>query len=212
MRRVLLATALLAAAGTVAAQSHDPAAKAPPASPASASPAVAPAHAPVAAPASVATVASRPGPLVSRITAVPKPTPKAADEPAAGDGHRGATAVTAAAPAKSTIKPLVSSAAGPARHTEAAVSVAPGAKPPAAKGPAKLATVQGRLAAALAEGRREAHAASEGESRDIEPAPGAAHRGRAATPSPARYALTWPKERWRIDWPDVDRVVIAWPK
>ncbi len=169
MRAALLTTAMLCAAVTAAAQSHEPPAKA----------------------------AAKSAPLVSRITAAPKPTSHAAAEPAEAEGHD-------SAPVKGKAKPLVSGAtaspahgAAPAAHDAnahaPAAAVAP--KAPVAKGPVALATVHGRLTAALA-------------SLHEEPA-----RGHRTIPAPPRYTLTWPAARWRVAWrDDADRVVVSWPE
>ncbi len=191
MRRALLTTAMLCAAVTAAAQSHEPAAK----------------------------TGAKPAPVVSRITAAPKPTPAAA----AAD-HGEAEAHPAAA-AKGKAKPLVSGATAPsagaatpaagheaeaharrsaaatrAPAAHAAAAHAPAgpaaAKAPPAKGPANLATVHGRLTAALA-GLHDEPART-------------THR---PAPAPPRYVVTWPAARWRVAWrDDADRVVISWPE
>lgn len=151
MRQALLTTAILCAAVTAAAQSHEPAAKG----------------------------GAKPAPLVSRITAAPKPTPQAAAEHAPAPASAAATGVHASAPAHSEVKPTAAAAA----------------KTPAGKGPVNLATVHGRLTAALA-GLHE------------EPA-----RGRRSVPAPPRYTVTWPAVRWRVAWrDDSDRVVVSWPE
>ena len=187
MRQALLTTAILCAAVTAAAQSHEPAAKG----------------------------GAKPAPLVSRITAAPKPTPKAAAE------HGEADAPGAAAPTGKP-KPLVSGSgrvpsvstpaaaehapapasaaatgvhASASAHSEVKPAPAAAAKTPAGKGPVNLATVHGRLTAALA-GLHE------------EPA-----RGRRSVPAPPRYTVTWPVARWRVAWrDDSDRVVVSWPE
>ena len=166
MRPALFTTAMFCAAVTAAAQSHEPAAKG----------------------------GAKPVPVVSRITAAPKPTPA----PAAAHGETEAQGGTAST---GTPKPTVS---GPSRvpsaprvPTPAPVDHAPAAvaKAPAGKGPVNLATVHGRLTAALA-GLHE------------EPA-----RGRRTAPAPPRYVVTWPAARWRVAWrDDADRVVVSWPK
>ena len=169
MRAALFTTAMLCAAVTAAAQSHEPAAKA----------------------------GAKPAPLVSRITAAPKLTPPAAAEPAVAEAHGGA-------PVKSKAKPLVSGATAPLAHAAAppahaadahAPAAAVPAKAPVAKGPVNLATVHGRLTAALA-GLHEESA-----------------RGHRTVPAQPRYTLTWPAARWRVAWrDDADRVVVSWPE
>ena len=170
MRAALFTTAMLCAAVTAAAQSHEPPAKA----------------------------GAKPAPLVSRITAAPKSTTQAAAE------HVEAEAL-GSAPVKARAKPLVSGATALVAHAAApaathdadahapAAAVAP--KASMAKGPVNLATVHGRLTAALA-GLHE------------EPA-----RGHRTVPTPPRYTLTWPAARWRVAWrDDGDRIVVSWPE
>lgn len=168
--RALLTTAMLCAAVTAAAQSHEPAVK----------------------------TAAKPAPLVSRITAAPKPTPPAADH--------GAAEVHAGAAAKGKAKPLETGATAPVTHaaSPAAGAVADAHVPPAApaaaktlpaKGPVQLASVHGRLTAALA---------------GLHGEPASAHRPARATP---RYVVSWPAARWRVAWrDDADRIVISWPE
>ena len=100
MRQALLTTAILCAAVTAAAQSHEPAAKG----------------------------GAKPAPLVSRITAAPKPTPQAVAE------HGEADAPGAAAPTGKP-KPLVSgSGRVPSVSTPAAAEHAPAPASAAATG------------------------------------------------------------------------------
>ncbi len=94
-----------------------------------------------------------------------------------------------------------------AQDTPAAVSAAV-VKAPAAKGPIKLATVHGRLAAALAEFRPEPH----GDERDGDAHGVGGWHAKGAESARPRIALTWPKARWRVEWPDADRVMVAWPE
>ncbi len=101
--------------------------------------------------------------------------------------------------------PAPHGAPAPTGHGDAAASAK---HTPPAKGPAKLATVHGRLAAALAEFRPEPYA---GEREGDAHASGGSH-ARSADPARPRIALTWPKARWRVEWPDADRVTVAWPE
>lgn len=124
-----------------------------------------------------------------------KPAPAGAHGPVPAPHGTPVTAAHAASPATAAPDP-------PAAVSAAVV------KPPAAKGPVKLATVPGRLAAALAEFRPEPH----GDERD-----GGAHgvggsHAKGAESARPRIALTWPKARWRVEWPDADRVMVAWPE
>ncbi len=169
-------------------------------------------------------------------TAASPETHAAADTHAAPDKAPAAVKVSSAGkappadahqpPAKGRAKPLVSGARAAATPDPAAVhaatpdpaAVAPiehmtpasGSAPPA-KSLVKLSTVHGRIQAALAELKRDA---PEGDHRGA-----ADHGGGAVSPTrlksaePARpgYAVTWPMPRWRVEWPDADRILVAWP-
>ncbi len=99
-------------------------------------------------------------------------------------------------------------AAAPAAHSAPAAAPSAVVKTPAANGPVKLATVHGRLAAALAEFRPEPH----GDERDRVPPGGGGPHAKGAEPVRRRIALIWPKARWRVEWADADRVMVVWPE
>jgi len=185
MRQALLTTAMLCAAVTGAAQSHEPAAKG----------------------------GAKVAPVVSRITASPKATPQPAAEHDDAVAHGGAASAgkpkplvsgAGRAPHVSRVSPSAAAEHAPAEHAPAvhapvsAHGVEPAAaavKAPAVKGPVALATVHGRLTAALAE---------------LHEAP---TRLRRSGPAPPRYTLTWPVARWRVAWRDgSERVVVSWPE
>lgn len=220
MHWAFLATAMLSVAVTAAAQSRESAAKphepvATPAAKHSAAPAaVVAAVAPAPAEAHGETPGAKAGavkvPIVSRITATPKPTAPA----------EGASAADTEGTSKKP-KVLVSGAtafavakAGPAPHgVEPAVMPAAHVVDPRA--PVKLATVPGRIAAALAD----LHAESKAGQGDAEvhegakPAAAMARPRRGTAPATPRVVLTWPEVRWRVIWhDDVDRVTVSWPE
>lgn len=115
-----------------------------------------------------------------------------------------------AAPGPLGAPTTVSHGVAPAPAAPDTPAAAPAAvvKTPGAKGPVKLATVHGRLAAALAEFRPESH----GGERDKDAHVRGGSHAKGAEPARPRIALTWPKARWRVEWPDADRVIVAWPE
>ena len=195
MRPALLTVAMLCATTNAAAQSHEPAAK--------------------------GVSAAKAVPLVSRITAAPKPSP--------------AATATAEAPVRGTPKPRVSGAtaratstkapdaeghdapaphgakAVPEEHATVVASAAPQPRTPVAKGPAKLATVHERIAAALKEVRGESK--GDGETPGGPKPAGAPARARRPAVDTPRYVVTWPVVRWRVAWrDDAVRMTVARPE
>lgn len=142
-----------------------------------------------------AIAAGKPKPVVSGAERMAKPGP-------AGDHG------VAPAPLSATTTAAHGVAPAPAAHGAPAAAPVAVVKTPAAKGPVKLAKVHGRLAAALAEFRPEPHK----DAHDKDSTGGGGPHAKGAEPGRPRIALTWPKARWRVEWPDADRVLVAWPE
>ncbi|MEP7116009.1 MAG: hypothetical protein ABI880_00395 [Acidobacteriota bacterium] len=223
MRLVLLATAIVCVAAPAAAQSHEPVAATHAPAPAPVKPAAsdaghtgpaetgqaaapAPAHAEASASPKPRTAKV---PVVSRITATPKPSAAPTEGAADGEAKRPRVLVSGATPAMATTAESAAHAAAPA----ASPTAPPRAVNPRA--PVKLEAVHGRLAAALAGFRAE----SKGAKPNVEPdEPGATSLGgprphRDPPQTGPRYLISWPEVRWRVNWPDdLTRVAVSWPE
>ena len=97
-------------------------------------------------------------------------------------------------------------------------AAAPVVAPPPAGGPAKLADVHERIAAALADARAQSkgakadpHAGPEGAARPAARKQPAAHAAAENVSKAPRVTLAWPAPRWTVAWPDQPRIAVSWP-
>lgn len=136
----------------------------------------------------------KPKPLVSGASVVPVKTATVSlDEHAGATGDHGAASSHApdAKPASAS-----RSDAGPPLHS---------------RKPVRLAEVHGRLAAALAEARKDSGGATAAAG-DGSGEHGTSHAPTAGNgASTPRLKLTWPGPRWSLTWPAAGRLPLAWP-
>ncbi|MGD9904229.1 MAG: hypothetical protein AB7U83_12255 [Vicinamibacterales bacterium] len=125
-----------------------------------------------------------------------------APAPVESSPHR-AVSPAAKAPATAAAGPVTpdSAAAQPPAPAAAASPVASPGRPV----PVKLGEVRGRINAALATMPAPAAATATAKARR-------ASAPRAPAAPPPRFAVRWPEERWRVQWPSPARLDVTWPQ